>query len=83
MFKELAAEKQHISIKTHGRVHSDSVRQIQYVEANGSIISCSRDRNVSLANKHFANRRQAYIFKMNRVTTLVWKFVTGVLQNNH
>lgn len=67
MMKELPVETQHVSIKNHGKIHVDFIRQIAYIEKNCSIITCSRDRNVSLANKHFTNRRKAYIFKIHRV----------------
>lgn len=66
-FKELATEKQYVTIKNHGKIHNDTVRQIKYIGENESIISCSRDSNFAVVNQHFASRRKQYVYKIHRV----------------
>ncbi|XP_063918667.1 WD repeat-containing protein 64-like [Zophobas morio] len=61
---ELSEEKDFMIVKRIGRPHQESIKRLIYFDDNETLVSCSKDSNVSLIIKYVGKKNAPYVFKM-------------------
>ncbi|KYB26741.1 WD repeat-containing protein on Y chromosome -like protein [Tribolium castaneum] len=63
---ELPDESDYVVVKRNGRLHQESVKWLVYFNDNETLISCSKDSNVSILIHYIGNKNKPYIFKIQK-----------------